>query len=415
MPKIIRPKTAAEIKRLKKPGLYAVGEVSGLQMQVSPSGARSWVLRAQVGLKRRDIGLGGYPDVTLAMAREAARAIKGKIKGGIDPVEERRTNRQALIAEQARQITFREAAGRFIAYKSLEFKNSKHVAQWTSTLEKYAYPVIGNLPVDKVDLNYIQKILEPIWLEKTETANRVRGRIESVLSWATVAGFRSGENPARWKNHLDKVLPAPSKIRKVQHFEALPWQAIGQFMAELRNREGMAARALEFLILTAARSGEVRGMTWDEIDLDSKIWTVPADRIKAGKRHKIPLSEPAITLLSTLPRFNDVDLVFPSPRGKQLSDVSLIQVIRRMGNDVTPHGFRSTFKDWCRSCTAYPDEVSELALAHVNSDATRAAYARDELLPKRTRLMRDWAKFCETVQDRGKVLPIRSDGLRVSG
>jgi len=256
--------------------------------------------------------------------------------------------------------------------------------------------------VNQIELAHVVKVVEPIWTTKTETASRLRGRIESVLEWAKASGYRNGgENPAKWET-LKHVLPTPSKVRKIKHYAALPWQEMGAFMADLRNREGMGARALEFAILTAARSGEVRGATWDEIDLRAKEWTVPAERMKAGKQHRVPLSEPAVKLLKALPRFEGSPYVFPAARGGMLSDMSISAVTRRMGLDVVPHGFRSSFKVWCRTSTAYPDEVSELALAHVNSDATRSAYARDELVPQRQKLMTDWAKYCGTVPRKGK-------------
>jgi len=263
------------------------------------------------------------------------------------------------------------------------------------------------LPVADVTLPHIVKVLEPIWTMKTETASRLRGRIESVLAWATVSGYRSGDNPARWKHNLDHVLPRPSKIKTVTHHAALPWQEIGAFVADLRKRDGIAARALEFAILTASRSGEVRLAEWREIDFKTKVWTVPVTRMKAGKQHKVPLSDPAIKLLEKLPRMTGSDYIFTAPNGGAYSDMALSEVLRRMKVNAVPHGFRSSFKDWARSSTAYPDEVSELALAHVSSDATRAAYARDELLPKRVQLMRDWARYCATIPRKGKVVPIR--------
>ena len=250
-------------------------------------------------------------------------------------------------------------------------------------------------------------MLEPLWAIKTETATRVRQRLEAVLAWATVNHYREGPNPAAWEGNLEHALPKPSRVRKVEHHAAIHWKALGEFMAALRNRQGMSARALEFAILTAARSGEVRLATWDEIDLKAKLWTVPAGRMKAGKAHRVPLSDEALALLKALPRMEGSRFVFPAVRGGALSDMSLSMVTRRMGAEAVPHGFRSTFKDWARSSTAYPDEVTELALAHVNSDATRAAYARDDLLPKRARLMRDWAKFCATVPKKGNVVALR--------
>jgi integrase len=406
MPKKVKEKTSIQVKRLKKPGLHAVGGVSGLLLQVTDT-SKSWILRTMVGKRRPDIGLGGYPDVTLAQAREKAREFKEQIRKGIDPVAERKAARNALKSLQAKTITFDEAARRCHAAKSPEFRNIKHRQQWLNTITRYASPVIGFLPVNEIQLPHIMQVLEPVWHTKTETASRLRQRIEAVLTWATVSGFRSGDNPARWQGNLKELLPAARKIKKVQHHAALPWQDTGSFMAELRKREGLGARALEFAILTAARSGEVRGMTWDEVDLSAKVWTVPEQRIKAGKAHKIPLSSEAVKLLKALPKFIDSAHVFPASRGGQLSDMALTSVLRRMEVDATVHGFRSTFKDWARNCTAYPDEVSELALAHVNSDATRAAYARDELLAKRTRLMKDWSKFCGSVKKSGKVVHIR--------
>jgi len=347
-----------------------------------------------VGAKRRDIGLGGFPDVTLSQAREKAREAREKIRQGIDPAAERRAAREALVAAQAKALTFDQAAHRCHESKVDEFRNEKHKRDWISSLQRHASPVIGPLPVNEVELAHVLEVLEPIWKDKTETATRVRQRIESVLTWATVRGYRQGENPARWDGNLKEVLPNPSKIAKVRHHRGVSWQEVGAFMERLRQREGTAARALEFAILTAARSSEVRLATWDEIDLQEALWTVPADRIKAGRTHRVPLSQDAVRLLEAIPRMEGSPYVFPAPRGGALSDMSLSAVCKRMGVDATPHGFRSTFKDWARNCTNYADEVSELALAHVNSDATRSAYARDELLPQRRRLMREWASFC---------------------
>lgn len=407
MPKKAEILSAIQVKRLSRPGNHNVGGVAGLLLQVTESGARSWVLRAVVGQKRRDIGLGGYPDVTLEQARERARQARDLIRQGIDPVSERKARREALIKEQANQMTFQKAAMEAYKVKSKEFRNAKHRADWISSLERYAFPIIGQISVADVDVGHIQKVLEPIWYDKTETATRLRQRLEQVLSWASAAKKRSGENPARWKENLEHILSAPTKIRKVEHYRALPWQEAGGFMAELREREGLSARALEFIILTASRSGEVRLATWDEIDLDNKLWTIPAERMKAKRKHTVPLSADAIRILKALPRFAGSDYVFTSPRGGALSDMSVSAVTRRMGVDAVPHGFRSNFKDWARNCTRYADEVSELALAHVNNDATRAAYARDELLPQRVRLMSEWAKYLRTPAKSAEVVAIR--------
>lgn len=393
MPKVAKELAAIEVKRLTTTGLYAVGGVAGLLLQVSPSGARSWILRTTIGSKRRDMGLGGYPDVTLFQARDKAREAKGLISNGIDPIQQRQTSRSTLMASQAKIVTFDECARRYLASKRHEFRNHKHAAQWGSTLQTYASPVIGKLNIDMVEIAHIVEVLQPIWLTKTETASRIRGRIEKVLGWATVSGYRSGDNPAAWKGCLDNIFPAPSKVAKVKHHKALPVNEIGNFMAQLKEKEGISARALEFCILTAARSGEVRGAKWSEIDFSSNIWTISAERMKAGKDHRVPLSSDALALLNSIPKENE--LIFPAPKsGKNLSDVSMLAVLKRMEYEITGHGFRSTFKDWARERTAYADEVSELALAHVNSDATRAAYARSELIERRTKMMQDWADFC---------------------
>lgn len=400
--------SALDVKRLEVPGFYAVGGVTGLYLKISKGGSRSWILRATVGSKRKDIGLGGYPDVTLAMARDKARQCRESIWAGGDPVAERKAAKRALKSEQAKHITFRQAALRCHAAKQTEFRNEKHRGEWISTLENHAFPTLGEMAVAEIEMPHVLQMLEKIWTTKTETATRIRQRTEAVLTWATVSGFRSGDNPARWAGNLKEVLPNPAKIAPVKHFRSLPWQQVGQFMTDLRERSGMAARALEFAILTASRSGEVRGMTWDEVDLDTGVWIVPENRIKAGKKHTVPLSPTAVAILKALPRFDGCPYVFASARGGMLSDATLLAVLKRMDVDAVPHGFRSTFKDWARSCSNFPDEVSELALAHVNSDATRAAYARDELLPKRTLLMREWEKFCNTIMETGAVSPIRS-------
>jgi len=281
-----------------------------------------------------------------------------------------------------------------LAVKSREFKNPKHVQQWTNTLSTYASPILGKMAVSAIELPHIVQVLEPIWHTKTETAGRVRGRIEKVLAWATVSGFRTGENPARLKDNVDLALGKPSKIKKAKHFTALPYAELPEFMAELRQRPAVSARALEFAILTAARSGEVRGATWEEIDLDAAIWTIPAERMKAGKPHKVPLCPAAVEILKEIPQLEGSELIFTAPRGGKFSDVALTALLKRMEIKATAHGFRSTFKDWAREQTAYADEVSELALAHVNSDATRAAYARSELIDKRRQLMQEWANYC---------------------
>lgn len=394
MPKKSPELSAMKVKRITERGLHAVGGVSGLFLQVAKGGSRSWILRATVGNKRRDIGLGGFPDVPLAQARDKARAAREQILQGVDPVAERKAAKDALIAAQASRMTFAEAAKRKHSAIESQFRNPKHRKDWFSSLERHAIPVIGKMEVADIELPHVLSVLEPIWKSRTETATRVRQRMEAVFAWATVSGYREGMNPAAWKGNLAEVLPAPTKIRKVVHQRALDWHEIPGFMDNLRQRKGVSARALEFAILTAARSGEVRLATWDEFDLKAGLWTVPGERIKAGKTHTVPLSADAIAIIKAMPKMDGSDYVFAAARGGALSDMALSAVTKRMEVDAVPHGFRSSFKDWARSQTSAADEISELALAHVNSDATRAAYARDELIPQRKRMMSQWAQFC---------------------
>lgn len=393
MPKIAREMSPIEVRRLNTPGYHAVGGVSGLLLQVTRTGGRSWILRFRIGDKRRDLGLGPFPDVTLAQAREKARAARDLIAQGLDPVESRREVVADMVAKQAKTLTFDEATKKFMSKKGNEFRNRKHAAQWTRTLETYAGPVIGSLSVSQIELAHIVSVLDPIWTTKTETATRLRGRIEAVLNWATVSGYRTGPNPAQWRGNLDALLAKPGKLKNVQHRRALAIADTPAFLEELRKREGMSARALEFIILTATRSGEVRGAKWPEIDFEAEIWTVPAARMKAGREHLVPLSVDALELLKGLPRHEGCAFVFASPRLGQLSDMSISAVMRRMEVDGVPHGFRSTFRDWCSECTNYPHEVAEMALAHTIPNAVERAYRRGNLLEKRRSLMNDWCRF----------------------
>jgi integrase len=411
MPKRVKNLTAVEVSRIKKPGRHAVGTVAGLLMVVKPSGTRSWVLRTKVGNKRRSIGLGGYPDVTLAMAHEKARNIKEIVESGLDPVEEKRKRRDVLKKEQMQYMTFAEAAQRCHRKKTAEFSNDKHVKDWISSIERYVTPRIGTMPVSDIDLPEILSVLKPIWTEKTETASRVRQRIEQVLNWATVSGYRTGENPARWAGNLSEILPKPSKIRKEKHFKSMPYQDVAAFMVELRNRPAMTARALEWIILTACRSSEARGATWDEIDLKNKIWTIPADRMKMDREHRVPLCDDAVKLLQKLPRFEGSNCLFTAARGGQLSDMSISMLCRRMKIDAVPHGFRSTFKTWATEMTSFPDLISEMALAHKVGNEVREAYARGDLLDKRRKLMDAWGRFLNQIQaEADNVTPIRDVG-----
>ena len=406
------PKKAEElgplaVSRLTEPGLHFVGGVAGLALQVLPSGGRSWVLRATVGDRRREMGLGGYPDVTLAKARENAREARDMIRRGVDPIESAKAARSALRASAARVITFKEAAEAYMTSQEAGWKSPKHRGQWAATLETYAYPHLGSLGVADVELPHVLQVLEPIWTTKTETASRVRGRMEMVLDWATAREYRSGPNPARWRGHLDKMLAKRSKVAKVTHHPALPIDGMAPFMTRLRAADGMGARALEFAILTASRSGEVRGARWPEIDLAGRVWVVPPDRMKAGREHRVPLSDAAVMLLEKLPRMAGTDLVFPAPRGGQLSDMTLSAVLRRMKVAAVPHGFRSTFRDWVAERTAYPHEAAELALAHAVGNTVEAAYRRGDMFAKRLRMMDDWAAFIAKAPGGGEVVPIR--------
>jgi integrase len=406
MPRIAKELSALEVSRLKSPGMHAVGGVPGLHLQVVPSGGRTWVLRFMVGERRREMGLGGYPAVTLAQAKDRAREARDMVDHGVDPIEQRREAKSALLAKAAAGKTFAQAATAFVEAKSAEWRNDKHVAQWSATLETYAKPVIGQVLVSDVTLAHILKILEPIWTTKTETASRVRGRIEAVLDWATVRGYRTGENPARWRGHLDKILPAPNKVAKPEHHRAIEVDEASAFFAAVREQAGTGARALEFAMLTAARSGEVRGATWAEIDLEAGVWTVPAERMKAHREHRVPLSKAAVKLLSALQRIEGCDLVFPSPRNKVLSDMALTETMRRMSVDAVPHGLRSTFKDWASERTNYPGELSEMALAHTIASKVESAYRRGDLFEKRRRMMADWVRFLETTPSKGgEVVP----------
>jgi integrase len=392
---------ALAVSQICRRGINFVGGVAGLAINVTKSGGRSWILRYQVGGKRIDMGLGGYPDVTLAEARVAARAVRGKIAAGVDPIEDSRTARSKMIAAQDTAITFSQAAKQYIDTHESGWRNTKHVQQWRSTLQTYADPVIGKMLVRDVGLAQVLKILEPIWRTKTETASRLRGRIESILDWAAARSYRAAPNPARWKGHLDKLLPAPGKIAKTDHHQALPYDDLPEFIKSLAGQQGIGARALEFTILTASRSGEVRGAKWDEFDLKSEVWTVPAVRMKAGKEHRVPLSNAALAIIKAQKETAFCDYVFPSSHGSKvseahgspLSDMTLSAVLRRMKIPAVPHGFRSTFRDWCAEKTDYPRDVAEMALAHAIGNKVEAAYRRGDLFDKRKQLMKDWADY----------------------
>jgi integrase len=407
--------SAVEVTRAKGPAVLHDG--GGLYLRASPTGAKSWVFRFQIDGKRRDMGLGPFPDISLAEARAKAAERRKLRHDGIDPLDAKSAQRQALRVSVAKGRTFRECAAEYIAQNRAGWRNAKHRQQWENTLATYAYPVIGDLPVAGIDAGLVVQVLDPIWAEKPETAGRVRGRIEAVLDAATVRGFRQGPNPAQWRGNLSHVLPPRGKVRKVAHHAALPFDDAPAFLAALRGREGISARALEFVVFTAARTGEALGARWGEIDLDAKVWTVPAERMKAGREHRVPLTEAALAVLGTvrpLAVMRDGELdpaapVFPGPRrALPLSNTSMLMLLRRMGRtDLTAHGFRSTFSDWAAERTAYPREVVEMALAHTVENKVERAYRRGDLFDKRHRLMADWARFCENkIPEQGEVVSI---------
>ena len=350
------------------------------------------------------MGLGPAPDVSLREAREAAAKARRLLREGEDPIDERRMERGKSSAS-----TFAECAERFLGTNEKAWSNAKHRAQWRSTLGAYVFPAFGDSPVDIISVDDVLRVVQPLWQAKPETASRVRGRIERVLDWARARGLRSGENPARWRGHLDKLLPKRSQVQAVRHFAALPWHEAPAFMAALRGRAGIAARALEFLILTAARSGEVRGMSWAETD--GGVWTIPAERMKGNEGHRVPLSSRAQAILDEMRELGAEpgQLVFPGMRaGKPMSDITLGAALKRMGrDDLTVHGFRSTFRDWAAEETRFHREVCEQALAHTLANKVEAAYRRGDLFEKRRQLMTAWARYCEQPAQ-GKVVEFRA-------
>lgn len=381
-----------------KAGRHADG--GGLHLLVKESGARSWVYRFMLRGKARDIGLGaasGSEAISLAAARDKASVFRLKVKAGVDPLAERdREAADALAAAQTAKmagITFKAVADAHIAANEESWRNAKHRQQWSNTLATYVYPVMGDLPVGEIGTAHVLKILEPIWKMKPETASRIRGRIETILDAAKARGYREGENPARWRGHIAQILPARSRLTRGHH-KAMSYDAVPAFVGELRSRNAMAALALEFAVLTAARTGEVLGARWREINLEKAVWTIPADRLKAGKEHRVPLSPRTIEILEATKPL-DKDWLFPADGGGALSTMAMTMLLRRMERDCTVHGFRSAFRDWAAESTGYAHEVCEMALAHVIGNKAEAAYRRGDLFEKRRRLMQDWSTFCE--------------------
>lgn len=419
MARTIHRLSALKATRAKTAGMLADG--GGLYLQVgkpSEQGRappKSWIFRykrEKAGTKKVAetwMGLGSAGDVTLEEARETAAECRRQLREGIDPLAARKAASNAANVAAAHSVTFMECSERYISAHKPAWKNAKHQSQWQNTLATYAEPIMGSLPVLAIGTGDVLKVLEPIWATKPETASRVRGRIEAVLDWATARGYRHGENPARWRGHLMKLLPARAKVRKVEHHPALPYSELPAFMADLRAQEATAARALEFLILTVARTGEVIGATWSEIDAKAKTWTVPGERMKAGKPHRAPLSARALELIENQQKIGG-EYVFPGGKAKRpLSNMAMLKLLERMERgELTVHGFRSTFRDWAAERTNYPREVAEMALAHTIGDKVEAAYRRGDLFEKRRRLMEEWAKFCGTVKtgSRDKVVSL---------
>ena len=407
MARLIEKLTPLAVSKCTKPGYY--GDGAGLWLQISKSGSKSWVFRFTLSKKQREMGLGAVHTVTLPEARAKAKECRLLLLEGKDPLDTRKASKLTEALERAKMMTFDQCAAAYIAAHRSGWKNAKHASQWGNTLDTYASPIIGKLPVALIDTALVVKVLQPIWATKTETATRLRGRIESILDWATVSSYRQGDNPARWRGHLDNLLADPSRSKRTVHHPALPWQEMGAFMGKLRGQDGIAAKAVEIAILTACRSGEVRLATWAEFDLDAALWVIPAERMKAKREHRVPLSAAALDMLESLPRMGD--LVFPGTKpGKPLSDMSLTAVLRRMKRgDITVHGFRSSFRDWCAESVAnsFPREVCEHALAHSLPDKVEAAYRRGDLIEKRTMLMQAWADYCGKVPEAASVTPIR--------
>jgi len=368
----------------------------GLYLQVGVGNAKSWIYRYRSNGKLRDMGLGPAHSVTLAEARERAEKCRTVRQAGLDPIEERLKEKQAAHATAARAITFQECAAAYIESHRAGWKNTKHAAQWTATLQTYVYPVFENTPVADIDRELVLKVLRPIWNEKTETASRVRGRIEKVLDWARINDYRHGENPARWKGFLDNLLPRRAKVAAVKHHSALPFGQLPAFMRDLREEASVAARAFEFCILTATRTSETLRMQWDEIDEAASLWTIPAQRMKAGRDHRVPLSKRALAILTEMRQIRMSDYVFPGGKARRpLSGMVFAMKLRRLKRtDITAHGFRSTFRDWAAEQTDFPNEVVEMALAHTISNKVEAAYRRGDLFEKRRQLAEAWAAYC---------------------
>ncbi len=388
--------SAVTVSSRKEPGYYADG--GGLYLRVAPGGSKGWIFRFTRARKTRDAGLGPYPTVSLVKAREQAEQCRRLLASGIDPIEARKAARAAANGAAEKVRTFEQCAKAYIASHEAGWRNDKHRYQWRATLEQYVYPIFGGLAVSEVKTEHVLKALNPIWTVKPETATRVRGRIEVILNAAKAQGLRDGENPATWRGHLDQLLPPTSKVRRVEHHAALPYRDVPAFMALLRSETGISAKALEFMVLTATRTGETLGARWDEIDLKERLWTIPAHRMKGGRAHRVPLSARAITILKEMAEIRQNEFVFPGGKpGRPLSQMACLMLLRRMEyGHVTAHGFRSSFRDWAAEKTKFSREAAEMALAHAIPDAVEAAYRRGDLFEQRRKLMRAWATYLES-------------------
>jgi len=432
MPKIAKSLNDLQLKRITKVGWHAVGGVAGLLLQVrkpTKEGAqmpRSWILRVKVGEQRQPIGLGSYPQVSLAAAREQAAKLVIEARQGVNLKAKKRAHRSSLLSAVAKNKTFKECAESYMDAHSSDYTSDKHRKQWSTTLVTYAYPIIGNMLVSDIVMRDVRNVLEQktvvgkntkgkLWYVKTETAKRLLGRIKTVLDYATVNDYRSGTNPAQWTGYLSTQLPSPKNLQKKKHHPAVPYQQMGDFMLKLRTNPSISAKALEFLILTAVRSGSVRQAEWAEFDLGKALWTIPAAHTKARQEHRVPLQPQAIQLLKSLPKLAVSTLVFPSQKGTPLSDMALSQLMRGMRErgdllvEAVPHGFRSTFRDWAAEQTAYADEIRKAASGHTVGDSVKEAYQRTDQLEKRLNLMNEWSNFLDhsAHQKATKVIPIR--------
>ena len=403
MARVLNRLSDVAVRAKKRPGYCADG--GNLYLRVAPGGAKGWIFRCTIAGRTRDAGLGSYPTVSLVKAREQAESYRRLVAAGVDPIQARDEHRQAARIKAATARTFEHCAGSFIASHELGWRSETTGTLWRSTLATHVFPIMGALPVEQIDTALVLRVLQPIWGEKPATASRVRAIIERILNWAKARGYRSGENPALWRGHLDHLLPAPFKVRSVRHHPALAYSELPAFMEQIRARDGLAPRALEFLVLTASRRGEALGALWHEIDLKDRTWTIKGDRMKSGREHRVPLSPRAVAILGEMAKLRLNEFVFPGMKqGRPLSDMGVRILLRELRPEITKHGFRSTFRDWAAETTSFPNHVVEMALAHSVSDAVEAAYRRGNLLEKRRKLMEAWAAFCARTPNSAKVL-----------